>query len=58
MNLVALQGAVAQGILWGIMVLGVYITYRLLNTSDLTVDGKDAKGNSITCTLDSAYVVS
>lgn len=51
MNLVALQGAVAQGILWGIMVLGVYITYRLLNTSDLTVDGSFALGGCICATL-------
>ena len=51
MNLVALQGAVAQGILWGIMVLGVYITYRLLNTSDLTVDGSFALGGCVCATL-------
>lgn len=51
MNLVALQGAVAQGILWGIMVLGVYITYRLLNISDLTVDGSFALGGCVCATL-------
>ena len=33
--LVAMQGAVAQGILWGVMVLGVYITYRLLNIAEV-----------------------
>ena len=37
--LLSLQGAVSQGVLWGIMVLGVYITYKILNISDLTVDG-------------------
>ena len=34
-----LQDAIIQGILWGIMVLGVYMTYRVLNYADLTVDG-------------------
>ncbi len=51
MNIVAMQGAVAQGILWGIMVLGVYITYRLLNISDLTVDGSFALGGCVCATL-------
>lgn len=45
--LLALQGAVAQGVLWGILVLGVYITYRLLSISDLTVDGSFALGGCI-----------
>jgi len=45
--LLALQGAVAQGVLWGIMVLGVYITYRLLRISDLTVDGSFALGGCV-----------
>lgn len=43
----ALQGAVAQGVLWGIMVLGVYITYRLLDIADLTVDGSFALGGCV-----------
>lgn len=51
MNLVAIQGAVAQGVLWGIMVLGVYITYRLLSISDLTVDGSFALGGCVCATL-------
>ena len=51
MNIVAMQGAVAQGVLWGIMVLGVYITYRLLNISDLTVDGSFALGGCVCATL-------
>lgn len=45
--ILALQGAVAQGVLWGILVLGVYITYRLLSISDLTVDGSFALGGCI-----------
>ena len=42
--LVSLQDAVVQGVLWGIMVLGVYITYKLLDIADLTVDGSFALG--------------
>lgn len=49
--LVAMQGAVAQGILWGVMVLGVYITYRLLNIADLTVDGSFALGGCVCAML-------
>ncbi len=49
--LVAMQGAVAQGILWGVMVLGVYITYRLLDIADLTVDGRFALGGCVCATL-------
>ena len=37
--LTALPGAVAQGLIWGIMAIGVYITYKLLDLADLTVDG-------------------
>lgn len=40
----ALLDAVGQGVLWGIMVLGVYITYKLLDIADLTVDGSFALG--------------
>lgn len=49
--LVAMQGAVAQGVLWGIMVLGVYITYRLLDIADLTVDGSFALGGCVCAAL-------
>lgn len=45
--LLALQGAVSQGILWGVMVLGVYITFRLLNIPDMTVDGSFALGGCV-----------
>lgn len=47
----ALLGAVSQGILWGIMVLGVYITYKLLDIADLTVDGSFALGGSVCAAL-------
>lgn len=40
----ALPGNVAQGLIWGIMALGVYITYRILDFPDLTVDGTLATG--------------
>lgn len=49
--LLSLQGAVSQGVLWGIMVLGVYITYKILNISDLTVDGSFALGSCICATM-------
>ena len=37
--LLAMQGAVSQGILWGVLVLGVYITYKILDIADLTGTG-------------------
>lgn len=43
----ALPGAVSLGFLWGIMTLGVYLTYRLLDFSDLTVDGSFALGGAV-----------
>ena len=43
----AMQGAVSQGILWGILVLGVYITYKILDIADLTVDGSFALGGCV-----------
>ena len=49
--LVALQGAVSQGILWGIMVLGVFITFRLLDIADMTCDGSFALGGSVVAVL-------
>lgn len=45
--LLSLQGAVSQGVLWGIMVLGVYITYKILDIADLTVDGSFALGSCV-----------
>ena len=46
----ALPGAVAQGLIWGIMAIGVYITYRILDVADLTVDGSLATGGA-TCVM-------
>lgn len=43
----SLPGAVAQGIIWGIMAIGVYITYRILDLADLTVDGSFATGGAV-----------
>ena len=54
---VALQGAAAQGVLWGMMVLGVYITFRLLDIADLTVDGSFALGGCVCATLILGYNV-
>ena len=45
--ILSLQDAVVQGLLWGIMVLGVYITYKLLDVADLTVDGSFALGGCV-----------
>ncbi|MBQ1447749.1 MAG: ABC transporter permease [Erysipelotrichaceae bacterium] len=52
----ALPGNIAQGILWGIMALGVYITFRLLDFADLTVDGSMATGGAVTVMLTIAGV--
>lgn len=43
----ALPGAVAQGLIWGIMAIGVYITYRVLDIADLTVDGSITTGGAV-----------
>lgn len=45
--LLAIQSAVGQGILWGIMALGVYLTFRILDFADLTVDGSFATGGAV-----------
>lgn len=42
----AMPGALAQGIIWGIMAMGVYITFRILDVADLTVDGSMATGGA------------
>ena len=47
-NLISrIPGGIAQGIIWGLMALGVYITFRVLKESDLTVDGSFATGGAI-----------
>ena len=43
----ALPGSVSQGLIWGIMAIGVYITYRILDIPDLTVDGSFATGGAV-----------
>ncbi len=43
----ALPGAVAQGLIWGIMAIGVYITFRILDIADLTVDGSLCTGGAV-----------
>ncbi len=43
----ALPGAVSQGLIWGIMAIGLYITYKMLDLSDLTVDGSFCTGGAV-----------
>lgn len=43
----SMPGAVAQGMIWGVMAIGVYITYRILDVADLTVDGSLATGGAV-----------
>ena len=43
----ALPGAISQGLVWGIMAIGVYITYKLLDIADLTVDGSFCTGGAV-----------
>ena len=47
----AMPGSVAQGLIWGIMALGVYLTYKILNFADLTVDGSLATGGAVAVML-------
>lgn len=47
----ALPGALAQGLIWGIMAIGLYITYKVLNLSDLTVDGSFCTGGAVCAML-------
>ena len=43
----SLPGAVAQGLIWGIMAIGVYVTYRILDYADMTVDGSICTGGAV-----------
>ena len=52
----AMPGCIAQGLIWGIMALGVYVTFRLLDFADLTVDGSFATGGAVTVMLTIAGV--
>ncbi len=47
----ALPGSVSQGLIWGIMAIGVYLTYRILDVADLTVDGSFATGGAVAVIL-------
>ena len=46
----SMPGAAGQGLIWGIMAIGVYITYRILDVADLTVDGSLGTGGAV-CVL-------
>lgn len=51
-NLISrMPGGIAQGIIWGLMALGLYITFRLLDIADLTVDGSFATGGAVAVML-------
>lgn len=45
--ILAIQGAFSQGVLWSVMTLGVYLTFRILDIADLTVDGSFATGGAV-----------
>ncbi len=47
----SMPGAVAQGLIWGLMAIGVYLTFRVLEVSDLTVDGSIALGGAVAVML-------
>lgn len=47
----AMPGAIAQGMIWGIMAIGVYITFKILDLSDLTVDGSMVTGMAVCAVL-------
>ena len=49
--LLAIEGAASQGVLWGVMTLGVFITFRILDFPDLTVDGSFALGGAVSAVL-------
>ena len=49
--LASMPGAVAYGIIWGIMAIGVYLTFRILDVADLTVDGSMATGGIVFAVL-------
>ena len=47
----AVPGALSQGVLWGVMVIGVYITFRLLDIADMTCDGSFSLGGCVCAVL-------
>lgn len=50
-SLLSLQGAISQGIIWGIMAIGVYLTYRILDFADLSVEGTLGLGAGVSAIL-------
>ena len=52
----ALPGAVAEGLIWGLMAIGVYISYKILDIADLTVDGSICTGGCVCAVLISSGV--
>ena len=54
--LYALPGAVAEGLIWGLMAIGVYISYKILDIADLTVDGSICTGGCVCAVLLAAGV--
>lgn len=49
--LLAIEGAISQGVLWGLMTLGVYITFKILDFADMTVDGSFALGGAVSAIM-------
>jgi len=49
--LLAIEGAISQGVLWGLMTLGVYITFKILDFADMTVDGSFALGGAVSAVM-------
>lgn len=52
----AMPGTISQGLIWGIMAIGLYLTYQVLNLSDLTVDGSICTGGAVCVMLITAGV--
>ena len=52
----ALPGAIAEGLIWGLMAIGVYISYKILDIADLTVDGSICTGGCVCAVLIAAGV--
>ena len=50
----SLPGVLGQGLIWGLMAMGVYITFRVLDVADLTVDGTLGFGGAV-CVLWARY---
>ena len=53
----SLPSPIAQGMIWGIMAIGVYLTYKILDLADLTVDGTLGTGGAVLVVLTTAHGV-